>query len=64
MTRAQAATGRCVIEPEKPPHPMPLPVRAEIVHGSRRLPLDPKKLTTSGEQIRLPAAGAVLLHLE
>jgi len=37
--------------------------RAEIVEGEPRLPLDARKLTGAGEDIRLPATGALLLHV-
>ncbi len=57
-------TVRCVLAPEKLVPPLPFLTRAEIVDGGRRLVLDAKRLTTEGEEIRLPATGAILLHVE
>ncbi len=57
-------TVRCVIAPDELAQPLSFLTRAEIVDEDRHLALDPKRLTTQGEQIRLPALGAVLLHIE
>ncbi|MCP5109559.1 MAG: hypothetical protein GY953_01855, partial [bacterium] len=57
-------TVRCTVAPEKLPNPFSLAVKAELVGGNKRMALDPRKLVTVGEEIRLPADDVVLLHLE
>jgi hypothetical protein len=59
----EAETVTCTVAPEKFASPFGLVAEAELMGGNNRLPLDPRKLTSLGEEIRLPADGVLLLHL-
>lgn len=57
-------TVRCTVAPERLPNPLNLLAKAELVGVGNRLALDARKLVAEGEEIRLPANGVVLLHLQ
>ena len=59
-----AETVRCLVAPEKLANPFSLVAEAELIGEQDRLPLDARKLTSVGEEIRLPADGVLLLHLK
>jgi len=59
-----AKTVSCTVAPERLPNPLSLVAEAEVIGNHNRLPLDSRKLTSAGEEIRLPADGVLLLHLK
>lgn len=61
---ADAETVICAVAPESFANPFNLVAEAELLGGHNRLPLDPRKLTSGGEEIRLPADGVLLIHLK
>jgi len=58
-----AKTINCSVAPERLANPFSLVAEAELVAEQNRLPLDPRKLTTVGEEVRLPADGVLVLHI-
>jgi len=60
----ESETIECSIAPERFRNPFGLVAEAELIGGHNRFPLDPRKLASEGEKIRLPADGVLLLHLK